>query len=299
VHVEAVCGAVGCAELLSAALLLQGVGLYGGSLAAAGGSRTLDSLVRLLAALALVLAAALSKETGLTGLGVCAALEWLDWASAGLLTAEEPEPAKSAPPSPAAAPPLGRKAAARLAAAGRAVALPPPPRDSLRPLRCAGLVAAAAIYLAVRREVLAGSMVVFAWRVVDNHIPFISNPTARTLTTLHMHWRYLLLLAWPQELCADWNYACVPTVQSAGDARNAGALLLYALLAAIALHSRFWDRQSVGSVASPSRAASRTRLVSIAALCAAPLLPPTCCSTSAPTWRSGCCTCPPSASAWL
>ena len=72
VHVEAVAGLVGAAELLSALFALAALRLY--LSAALTPSRV---FLRLVGAALCIITAALAKETGLTVLGACVALEWL------------------------------------------------------------------------------------------------------------------------------------------------------------------------------------------------------------------------------
>jgi hypothetical protein len=81
VHVEAVAGLVGAAELLCAFALLAAVRAYGA--ACAPGAGVLRAAAALAAACALTLAAALSKETGITALATHLATEWLLRAGAG------------------------------------------------------------------------------------------------------------------------------------------------------------------------------------------------------------------------
>lgn len=230
VHVEAVAGLVGAAELLCALLVLTGTRLY---LAACAPARTpASSAALLLAALALALAATLAKETGITALGTYLGCEWL------LL----PDPKEAGKPY-------------------------------LRPafLRVVSVLATAVCYLALRGSVLGGDTLVTTWRVADNHLQFLPTRTARALTVAHTHWRYLYLLAWPQTLCVDWNYACIAPLTRWSDTRNAGAGLTYLAFAALLILARPW-RLAPSQQADASRPA-RMRLFLAAALVAAPLAP--------------------------
>jgi hypothetical protein len=215
VHVEAVAGLVGAAELLCALAALAGLRCYMRA-AAPGTPHTGRALA---AALLLALVAALSKETGLTALGTFLGYEWLIWGAGD----------------------------------GKATS---------RGRRIAGVLAAGALYGAARRAVLGPQTLVTAWRVADNHLPFLPTARATVLTVAHTHWRYAYLLLWPAQLCADWNYACIPPVTRLSDARNAGAAALYAAAAACVLMG----------AASRHRPA-RLRLFHAAGLLGAPLLP--------------------------
>jgi len=63
------------------------------------------------------------------------------------------------------------------------------------------------------------------------YVSSLSNPATETLTTFYiaMH-----------PPAADWSYACIEYVSSLADPRNLATLLLYAVLAYLALAARPW-----------------------------------------------------------
>jgi len=199
VHCEAICGLVGASELLAAFLALTGLRCYACAAARA-------SFLLLLPALLLALAAALSKESGITVLGAFIAYEWL------LL----------------AVPQQGDVPACLSRAVPRALAV----------------VGTGAAYAALRRAVIGGDTLVRTWRISDNHLPFLPTRQARALSVAHSHYVYAKLLLLPTHLSADWNYACIPPVLKVSDSRNAGAALLYFLLIGLALWARPWRLSS-------------------------------------------------------
>jgi hypothetical protein len=63
---------------------------------------------------------------------------------------------------------------------------------------------------------------------VDNPLPSLPDASTRALTRAHVHVRYARLLLWPQTLSADYSFDCIPAVTMAYDARNLASLSLYA-----------------------------------------------------------------------
>jgi len=199
VHVEAVAGLVGAAELLCALCYLLALRCYW---RAARGGGLLRATSALAASLVLATAACLAKEIGFTAFAAFAGLDWL----------------------------LLRETALRS---------PPRARLCALATRAAAVAATAAAYLLARDRVTGGRAVeVKTWRVQDNHLQFLPTRRARGLTVAHSHWRYARLLLSPHTLCADWNYACIPPVLDWRDARNAGAAMVYASCIAVALRAR-------------------------------------------------------------
>jgi hypothetical protein len=310
VHVEPVGGLVGAAELLCACVSLGGLRCYVHACGAAPqphGARAplLRAAPRLALALALLaaMAAALAKETGITILIAFVSYEWLiaalpathalaaggggagddargaEDAGAGAAAAPPPTPTLTSAkqrkaaarrgPTPAPEEPRGSAGARRRAGAAAPASLPPP-----RLLRLAATVATGVAYLVLRRAILGGKTLVQQWRIVDNHLPFLPTRAARGLSVAHAHWRFIYLLLWPVQLCADWNYACIPPVSSARDPRNSGAAALYLAAAACLLAARPWRLRAAAVAAAPrSLVAARLRLFHAVALVAAPLLP--------------------------
>ena len=203
VHVEAVAGLVGAAELLCAVLALAALRSFALAASRARPFLSPASLVSLSASLLLALAAAFAKEVGLTVLASFAAYDWL------LLSLA----------------PSRRAAAASLPAAAA---------------RLACSAAAGVLYLRIRSGALGGDTLLTTYRIQDNHLLFLPTRLSTTLTVAHAHWRYALLLIAPVHLCADWNYRCLPPVTSLADPRNAGAPSVYACLLAVVALARPW-----------------------------------------------------------
>ena len=85
-----------------------------------------------------------------------------------------------------------------------------------------------------------GFTTTFTLPQVENPIAFSSSPLSRTLSTLHLHSRYALLLVWPQHLSADWSFACIPLVEGWEDPRNLLSLLLYSLVLLAVVLAKPW-----------------------------------------------------------
>ena len=47
------------------------------------------------------------------------------------------------------------------------------------------------------------------------------------MTYAHLHWRYLAMLMYPQNLSADWSYRSFDVVKSIGDWRNLISIVMY------------------------------------------------------------------------
>ncbi|KAI7844666.1 hypothetical protein COHA_001755 [Chlorella ohadii] len=141
------------------------------------------------------------------------------------------------------------------------------------------LIAALAVLLYVKaRSWLAGDQLVRIYRKVENPIPFATSSLTRKLTTGYLHARYAGLLLAPVQLSADWSYACIEYVSSLADPRNLATLLLYSLLAYLALAARPWRVLQEWSghreeAPGPAERSARWRLAVLAGLLVGPFFP--------------------------
>eukprot|EP00884_Botryococcus_braunii_P010950 jgi/Botrbrau1/19857/Bobra.0124s0090.2 len=223
VHVEAVAGVVGHAELLGAAFSLLALLVYcsaDGSCVAGNeergkgqeaGLHWLPHWVLVGAAILLAFAAALAKEIGITILGAMAVVE----VYLGGAGARRP----SSGPSGSAGSRWGPSRARQLA-------------------RLALLGASLVMYVRLRSRI-AGDQLVRIYRKVENPIAF-AEPLAANLTTGYLHARYALLLMFPIHLSADWSYPCIPLVDSWSDSRNGASLALYLALLVATWAAKPW-----------------------------------------------------------
>eukprot|EP00949_MAST-11_sp_MAST-11-sp1_P000429 g429.t1 len=62
---------------------------------------------------------------------------------------------------------------------------------------------------------------------VDNFIHYEEHFPTRAMTYAHLHWRYLAMLMYPQNLSADWSYRSFDVVKSIGDWRNLISIVMY------------------------------------------------------------------------
>ena len=77
------------------------------------------------------------------------------------------------------------------------------------------------------RRYLTVNLVLDNFRFVENPIPFLSTPLARLLSTAQVHAQYFSLLLYPARLCHDWSFEAVPVVEELNDWSNWKPLLLY------------------------------------------------------------------------
>jgi len=244
---------VGAAELLGGLCALAGVRCYARVLLKHSASAA-GTAAALFAACILALMGAFAKETALAVLAAYIALEWLTFGSADVEASTN-----AASMAPVAAKDTARASQSRPWRAVHVLA------------RCFIVIGTAAIYVRIRSRTLGAMALVRTFRVVDNHIPFLPTRQAQLLTALHSHWYYLFLLLWPVRLCADWNYSCIPPVNTWRDTRNAGAIALYVYLIVVALRAQPWRLTVFGKVQPLMQ--RRVHAVIVAALALAPLFP--------------------------
>jgi Flp pilus assembly protein TadD len=68
--------------------------------------------------------------------------------------------------------------------------------------------------------------------------PFIfTHGLSRVLSLMYLHWRYLLLLLYPAEMCAEYSFNCIPAVRSLADVRNVSSFAAYLGMLALGLGS--------------------------------------------------------------
>ncbi|GIL81905.1 hypothetical protein Vretifemale_10876, partial [Volvox reticuliferus] len=145
-------------------------------------------------------------------------------------------------------------AAAAVAAAAAAAASPPAPPSFLRRfyrlvswavaeepkcMRIAALAVVGVGYVRLRSWV-AVDQLVRIYRKVENPIAFSQSPLERLLSTGHLHARYAGLLLWPLHLSADWSFECVPMISRLSDLRNALTAALYTYLTVVLIAARPW-----------------------------------------------------------
>jgi protein O-mannosyl-transferase len=63
-------------------------------------------------------------------------------------------------------------------------------------------------------------------RKTENPFHFISHPIARILSKLYIQAKYALLLLYPQQLCAEWSYNCIPAIRDLTDFRIIAIIFL-------------------------------------------------------------------------
>ena len=202
VHCEAVASIVGRAELLCCVfyllclLVMQRCCRCDVAADAASRAGVARSWLLLAATVGCAALATLCKETGVTALAACCALDLMS----------------AMPPGVAAS------------------------RRRVRcAVRCALAAAATAAMIAASHRLRAGQLSPH-FSFVDNPIPSLPTATARVLSALHVHVRYARLLLWPATLSADYSYNCVALpVEGVRDARNASAAALYAAIGWAAL----------------------------------------------------------------
>ena len=197
VHCEAVASIVGRAELLCCVFYLLCLLIMQRCCRCdvSAGAAHSRSWLLLAATVGCAALATLCKETGVTALGACCALDLMN----------------AMPPGVAAS------------------------RRRVRcALRCALAAASTAAMIAASHRLRAGQLSPH-FSFVDNPIPSLPTATARVLSALHVHVRYARLLLWPATLSADYSYNCVPPVETLRDPRNASAAALYAAIGWAAL----------------------------------------------------------------
>tara|TARA_R110002050_G_scaffold293876_1_gene451023 strand:- start:1198 stop:2529 length:1332 start_codon:yes stop_codon:yes gene_type:complete len=64
-------------------------------------------------------------------------------------------------------------------------------------------------------------------RRTENPFHFLEDRTSRLLSKLYVQVRYALLLLYPQDLCCEWSYNCIPAIQTISDPRNLITLTLF------------------------------------------------------------------------
>ena len=80
------------------------------------------------------------------------------------------------------------------------------------------------------RQALVGKHKLYEWTVLENHVSLLPTLQERALSYAQTHFWYLLKLLFPRYLCFDYGFACIPTVHTWADPRNALPLAAYALV---------------------------------------------------------------------
>lgn len=228
-HSEAVNNVVGRAELLSAVFFLLSIMAYVQSCRTNRQSEMLESsrahtdwkwfsLSLLMAAVSM-----LSKEQGVTCLGVCSAYDILlhfddlwQQLSANSNTKEK----------------------------GRQEARAKPPIHVVYRLIVTALCLIALLYF--RLTMNAGTQPIF--KPEELRASFHSDRQTRLLSFGYIHAFNAWLLLCPYSLCCDWSLGSIPLVHSLGDTRNLATLALYATVAILTLYGliRMKERVVVG-----------------------------------------------------
>lgn len=68
-------------------------------------------------------------------------------------------------------------------------------------------------------------------RKAENAFAFLDSRTESVLSLLYLHFRYVHLLLWPIELCAEYAFDCVPKVSAFTDVRNIYSVSVYGVVA--------------------------------------------------------------------
>lgn len=98
-----------------------------------------------------------------------------------------------------------------------------------------------ALYLMFRRWMVVHDAIPVN-RQLENPIAFMEAGPLRWLSTGYIHWRYFRLLLWPYPLSCDYSLNCIPMISSFTDMRSIGTLLLY-LTMAVSLAWGMWNVQ--------------------------------------------------------
>ena len=259
VHVEAVTGLVGRAELLCAAFGLAAVLAYDRAMRYGAG------FTWVVVSMALVLASFLSKETGITIMALLMLHEWFASSSSGSPSSSSSSSSSSSTSS-----------------------------STAKLYRSSIIIATLAVFLKARQELVAGNFMgqdgsssssglaaestidgddgndlkldtnngtggflgLFGSGVVgethfgilDNHVPFIEDPLSRRLTLLHSYVIYAKLLIWPMHLSCDYTYDAIPMIKATTDPRNLQTAALAVLALFIAAIIRISGGRQRGSL---------------------------------------------------
>ena len=106
---------------------------------------------------------------------------------------------------------------------------------SLSPLllRCGSLLLSSSLLLIARVSLLHGHLPHFSDH--DNPASFSPHTLTRSLTYSYLAFFNAGLLVFPLTLCYDWQMGSIPLVESLGDCRNGGTVLLFVSLSSLSV----------------------------------------------------------------
>lgn len=73
-------------------------------------------------------------------------------------------------------------------------------------------------------------------RRAENPFAFLNGTTEKYYSFSYLHFRYMYLLLYPEDLCAEYAFNCIPKVSAWEDDRAKYPLIMYGVLLLIALH---------------------------------------------------------------
>lgn len=214
IHVEAVASLVGRADCLCGLFYLASAILYTNAIRRTGTSKPLFLLAYLTA-----LAASLTKEIGVTVLGMFFMLEIISAFPSSSLSKR-----KGLSPAPVQVQANGTHVH------GTHVHVPV---LAYRVLLRMSVSLAAFLGFAAWRLRLNGAYRLYRWTVMENHVSLLPDTQARVLSYAQTHFWYAFKLVYPRHLCFDYGYACIPTVRNVLDVRNLLPLAAYCTLAVL------------------------------------------------------------------